>query len=264
MELRIGSATANVELAGGRLSSLVIDGLELLVSKAAPDTKATRWGSFPMAPWAGRLPFGKLHFDGDDYEFPLTSPPHANHGVSHLQDWSIASETSTQLVITTTLDDPWPFGGSATQTFTLAEDALTVGIEIANDERAMPALTGWHPWFRRQLDRGQSAEIAVSPSHTYELDADMIPTGNLIAVPAPPWNETFVGMAAPPVIRWADALELEISSTFDHWVVFTEPEHALCVEPQSGPPNQLNSAPTIVKPGTPLTGTMTLRWKQLP
>lgn len=260
LKLRNDQSSATIELAGGRLASLAVDGLELLVPKAAPDMKATRWGSFPMAPWAGRLPFGKLHFDGTDHEFPLTSPPHANHGVAHLQEWSVVSQTESTIVITTALADPWPFGGSATQTFELDGDALTVGIEIANEERPMPALTGWHPWFRRQLDRGASAEIDVQPSQTYELDDDMIPTGNLIAVPPPPWNETFVGLAAPPVIRWAGALELEISSTFDHWVVFTEPDHAMAVEPQSGPPNQLNTDPQLVEPGRPLAGTMTLRW----
>ncbi len=260
MDLYSDQATVQIDLEGGRLASLEIEGLELLVSKATPDMKATRWGSFPMAPWAGRLPFGKLHFDGESYEFPLTSPPHANHGVSHLQQWSLVSHTETQLIIATELADPWPFGGTATQTFDLTGASLTVAIEIANDARSMPALTGWHPWFRRQLDRGETAEITVNPNHTYELDDDMIPTGNLVDVPPPPWNETFVGMAAPPVIRWPGALELEISSTFDHWVVFTEPDHALCVEPQSGPPNQLNTDPTIVEPGAPLSGSMTLRW----
>lgn len=260
IELRSGQANVHIEPAGGRLARLSIDGLDLLVAKDGPDMKATRWGSFPMAPWAGRLPFGKLHFDGQDYEFPLTSPPHANHGVSHLQSWTVMEQSDARVVLSTPLHEPWPFGGTATQSFELADDELTVRIEIANDDRAMPALTGWHPWFRRQLDRGDAAQIDVSPSQTYELDDDMIPTGNLIDVPPPPWNETFVGLATPPVIRWPGALELEISSTFDHWVVFTEPEHAICVEPQSGPPNQVNTNPQLVTPGNPLTGSMTLRW----
>jgi len=55
-------------------------------------------------------------------------------------------------------------------------------------------------------------------------------------------------------------MTLRVSSTLDHWVVSTEPDHALCVEPQSGPPNQVNTEPTIVEPGNPLVGTMPLAW----
>ena len=75
---RRADATATIELDGGRLASLAVHGHELLVGRAE---KATRWGSFPMIPWCGRLPFGRLSFGGHDYEFPLNSPPHANHGI---------------------------------------------------------------------------------------------------------------------------------------------------------------------------------------
>ena len=239
------------------MASLVVDGLELLITEG---DKASRWGSFPMVPWAGRLPFGVLDFEGQTYNFPITSPPHANHGVGHLQLWSETDSTATTGTIVTDLADPWPFGGTASQRFDLTETSLTVTITIANSDRTMPALTGWHPWFRRQLDRGEPASLAVAPGEAYAVDGDMIPTGKMKPVPPTPWNETFVGLAGPPVISWAGALDLEISSTFDHWVIFTEPDHALCVEPQSGPPNQVNSAPYVVGPNNPLIGSMTLRW----
>jgi galactose mutarotase-like enzyme len=43
-------------------------------------------------------------------------------------------------------------------------------------------------------------------------------------------------------------------------VVYTNPEHAVCVEPQSGPPDEFNLAPKIVEPGTPLVVEATFRW----
>ncbi len=257
MELSSSRAAARIDLQGGRLASLTIDGLEVLITEG---DKASRWGSFPMVPWAGRLPFGKLDFDGESHNFPITSPPHANHGVGHLQRWEEAVSTSDSGTITTALADPWPFGGHATQHFVLTDTSLTVTITVTNDDRTMPALTGWHPWFRRQLDQGGPAQLAVEPSQAYALDDDMIPTGEMKPVPEPPWNETFVGLAAPAVIEWPGALLLEVSSTFDHWVIFTEPDHALCVEPQSGPPNQVNTDPFVVGPDNPLSGSMTLRW----
>jgi len=44
-------------------------------------------------------------------------------------------------------------------------------------------------------------------------------------------------------------------------VVFTEPEHAICVEPQSGPPDAVNlDVATVVTPGTPLVVHATFTW----
>ena len=79
-------------------------------------------------------------------------------------------------------------------------------------------------------------------------------------LPPPPSFWPVMKPASPPVIEWPNALTLSIESSFDHWVVFTEPDHALCVEPQSGPPNEVNAAPTIVQPGEPLVGWMRLDW----
>jgi aldose 1-epimerase len=60
------------------------------------------------------------------------------------------------------------------------------------------------------------------------------------------------------VLRWPDGVVLTVTSSCDHWVIFTEPDHALCVEPQTGPPDAFNLAPHIVEPGTPLVAEMTL------
>jgi aldose 1-epimerase len=253
MRLANDHAVALVDLDGGRLASLAVHGLELLVPRAE---KATRWGSFPMIPWCGRLPFGHLAFGGHDYDVPRNSPPHANHGRTMLQTWTEAGPGT----IRTELVEPWPFGGHAVQRFELGDDHLTVSAEVhAGDER-MPAMAGWHPWFRRQLDAGRPAELAFAARAVYETDADDVPTGRLVAVPPPPWNACFVGVTDGPTIAWPGALTLSITSTFDHWVIFTEPGHALCVEPQSGPPNEFHLDPQVIGPGESLVGSMTLRW----
>lgn len=256
VQLQSNRATATIEEQGGRLASLVIDGTEIMLTSGP---KPTRWGSFPMIPWCGRLPFARLDLDGKQYEFPPTSGSHANHGRSHLQLWSPVDENTMR----TELNEHWPFGGQAEQRFELTDTSFTVTAEVRAAETPMPAMIGWHPWFQRQLDRGQPAEIEFEAEAIYATDDDAIPTGELVPVPPPPWDECFVGLKADPVVRWPGALELTISSTFDTWVIFTEPEHALCVEPQSGPPNQFHLDPHIVQPGEPLTGSMTFTWERL-
>ena len=164
--------------------------------------------------------------------------------------------------LATDLGPPWPFGGRVRQRFELTDDSLSITAEVTATDTAMPAMIGWHPWFRRQLDRGGPAELHVetSSASVYAVDDEDIPTGALVAVPAEPWNACFVGLTAPPRIDWPGAISLTVSSTFDHWVLFTEPDHALCVEPQSGPPNQFHLAPRILEPGESLSGSMTLTW----
>lgn len=242
-----------MDLQGGRLAALQIDGLDILVPA---DERPTRWGSFPMIPWCGRLDHGRFEFEGAAYDFPLTSPPHANHGRTHLQAWHQVSDTE----IRTDLVDPWPFGGYAIQRFSMTDTSLMVTAEVHNETRSMPAMAGWHPWFRRQLDRGEPAKLSFDADAIYETDAFDIPKGSLVAIPPAPWNACFTGVRNGPSITWPGAIHIELTSTFSDWVIFTEPDHALCVEPQSGPPNQVNSAPLIVAPGRSLVGSMIITW----
>jgi galactose mutarotase-like enzyme len=56
-------------------------------------------------------------------------------------------------------------------------------------------------------------------------------------------------------------LSLAISSDTRYGVVYTEPLDALCVEPQTGPPDALNLEPFLVTPGRPLAASMTWTWR---
>lgn len=258
LNLTGNNATASIDPMGGRLASLIIGGSEVLVTEGP---KPTRWGSFPMIPWCGRLREGRLDFAGSAYTFPLTSPPHANHGFSHLQEWNVLDEQT----LATDLGTYPPFNGYARQRFGFDGDALTIEVEVCPADGEFPVMAGWHPWFRRMLDRGSSVELDVDVERAaiYQRGADGIPTGALTEVPSPPWDECFVGLGADPVLRWPGALELTLSSSFDHWVLYTEPDHAVCVEPQSGAPNDLNVEPWIATPHRPVRGWMKLSWQTL-
>ena len=252
-----GETTAVVSPEGGRLASLMIHGHEVLVTEGE---KPTRWGSFPMIPWCGRLPGGVLRHSDTEYQFPLTNALHANHGQAHLLNWQVDSSELAMAKLSTRLGAPWVFGGLVRQRFELDDNSLLIEVQIEAEKFAMPVMAGWHPWFRRQLDEGGEAELRVTPGQRYELDEQMIPTGQLVPVGPQPWNDCFVGLASSPAIVWPGALKLTVESSFDHWVLFTEPTHALCIEPQSGPPNQLNDDPKLLSPGQRFNGWMRLTW----
>jgi galactose mutarotase-like enzyme len=210
-----------------------------------------------MAPWAGRVRRGRFRFAGQEYRLARNMPPHAIHGTTFTRAWN--DEGGGRLSISLGPDWPWP--GSAVQQFALSDTGLEMTLEIHADDRAFPASAGWHPWFRRQLERGQEAMVDLDAGAMYRCDGDGIPTGELVAPPAGPWDDCFTQISGTPGVRWPGAIEIRLQTCLEHFVVYDQPEHALCVEPMTGPPNALNLAPRIVAPGDPLRASVRIEWE---
>jgi aldose 1-epimerase len=239
---------------GGRLGSVTVGGTELLVT--GDPEGPIYWGCYPMAPWAGRIRNGRFTFAGNEHTLPITMPPHAIHGVVYDRPWTVVAPDA----IAVELDARWPFRGRVTQRFALGADGLEVSMTLEADE-PQPVVMGWHPWFRRVLTEGTApARLAFEPRAMAARDAVGIPTGELVPPPPGPWDDAFTDLAADPVLEWPGQLRLEVSSTCRWWVVYTMPEHAICVEPQSGPPDAVNGAPDVVAGGQAVTQVMRWRW----
>ena len=252
--LAAGPARLEVSPAdGGRVTSFQLDGQELI---ARVDAGPIWWGSYPMVPFAGRIRRGRFSFGGREYTLPLNLGPHAIHGVVFDRPWDDVSGNS----MSVRLGSPWPFAGTVTQTFELEAHRLLVTLELAAEE-PMPASMGWHPWFRRRLDEAEAVDLWFDPGRMYERDGDGIATGRLITPTTGPWDDCFTDLLADPVLAWPGGPELTISSNCDDWVVFNMRDDALCVEPQSAPPDAVNTGPTIVEPGRPLVVWMDWRWR---
>ncbi len=259
LTLQAGAASVTIdELGGGRIERLVVDGLSLLVP---PEVDDRNHGAFPMAPFAGRVRDGKLSFGGAEYQLPCNKPPHAIHGYVRDLRWQVAQSSSDAAVLGVALGDPWPFGGRVVQRFELTPQALALTMEVHAADRPMPASCGWHPWWQRELERGEALEVELHADSMYKKDDDGIPTGELGPVQPPPWDDCFTDLGTPvAVLRWPDAATVRLESDCPCVVVYTEPEHAECVEPQSGPPDELNLSPVVVTPDQPLIVHATLAW----
>lgn len=240
--------------AGGRLASLTVDGVEVLVGR---DPHPMLWGCYPMVPFAGRLGYGRFTFAGREYAVPCNLGEHAIHGYGYTSAWEREPDGSLALE----LGPPWPFGGTARQRIDVdsVEGAATLTwvLSVANDARTMPAQVGWHPWFVKP------AALHFAPGAMYERGRDGLPTGRLLRpVPPGPWDDCFTDVREPIVLTFTpqgrSPISLELRSSCDHWVVYDEPGHATCVEPQSGPPDAFNRAPFVVEPGQPLVATMSI------
>ncbi|MGW0826329.1 aldose epimerase family protein [Streptomyces sp. NPDC002845] len=258
-DITLTAADAEVVVApgsGGRVRSLRVGGAELL-------RQGERFGSFPMVPWCGRIRDGRFLNGAVAHQLPLNSPPHAIHGTARDGAWRTARVSATEAVITYDLVDPWPYTGRVTQAFTLTEDALTLTMAVETYESSFPAQIGWHPWFNRNLGE-QDVRIDFTPAWQEERGDDHLPTGNRIDPKPGPWDDCF-GMpgGVDVTLTWPGRLELKVGSREEWVVVYDEQAEAVCVEPQTGPPNGLNTLPRQVTPIDPLEATTTWTWHRL-
>lgn len=259
--LRAADVALTVEPSRGcRLASLQVGGVELL-------RQGDRYGAFVMAPWCGRTAYGRFHNGGTLHQLPTGDREHALHGTVRDKSWRTVRQDARSAAFVCPLSAPWPYPGQVTQLVELAEDGggvtLTLGVETAGD--SFPAQAGWHPWFRRNLGRGgKDVALDFTPAWQEERGPDHLPTGRRIT-PAPgPWDDCF-GMpeGVDVTLTWPGELRLRITSRAEWVVVYDEPEPAVCVEPQSGPPNGLNTQPRLVTPLEPLEVSTTWSWQRL-
>jgi aldose 1-epimerase len=265
LELSAGQAGAVVDpVVGGRLTSLRAHGLELLVQEASTEGDPLRWGLYPMVPFAGRIRGGRFAFRGTTHELLQNAAPHAIHGTCFDRPWDVEHHEAGYVRLGIDLGPGWPFPGRAVQEIALRRDGLDARLEVHADAVPFPATAGWHPWWRRQLDEGGPAELTVAARRWYPRAEDGLPFGR---VEQPPhtgtFDDCFTALTWPVTLRWPGALSVDLHATTDHLVVFDQPEHAVCVEPQSGPPDAQNlDEAIVVKPGSPLVVEASLMWRR--
>ena len=265
--------------AGGRLSSLVIGGVERLVGRPNDGDRTVRWGSFLMAPWVGRLEHAAFDWEGRHYTFGANLGEHALHGLLFYREWSVTEAAPAVARLEIELGPAgWPFGGVVRQEIRLSADALESTAEIEAGDLAMPASFGWHPWFTRSL-LGDSS-LRIGSAETLETEPDLIPTGSRLPVDAETdlrdgpllgdrlLDHTYVDVGGPAILEQPDLrLVITASDNVATYVIHTPPA-GICVEPQTGWPD----APVLagrgvagtglvrIEPHATLRATTTWRW----
>ena len=284
-------ATATIDLAAGaRIRQITVadetDVVELLAATDEHDPFSTGWGSFPMAPWAGRLRNGRFRFFHRDVEIDLNHadgtgtgggpirPPqaapvgpisgddrrrHAIHGTTFARRWDVVGVTADSVEVVCRLDGAlgWDFPGVARQLITVSPERINLNLSVEADDGAVfPASVGWHPWFAKPT------RLVAHPIAMFEQDDIGLPTGRLIAPTKPPWDDCFL-LRSPVELHYDRRLApvVTISSPdCEHWVLYDKPDHATCVEPQSGPPNALNLRPELATSAHPIGRAMSINW----
>jgi len=267
--LAIGDVELSIDLAGGaRATQWRVGDLSLLGHHGdAP----VNHGMYPMAPWAGRLRGNALHFGGRQFDFPATHENWALHGtvldrapdvVDLVRDGDAA-----RLVAHFAGGLGWPWPMTVDVEWELRQRVLMTAITVTALETAFPVVVGWHPWFRREIGRGEPLEWAMSASAQAERGPDHLPTGRLrpADLSEGPFDDAFAVPDGHATVRWPGALSVEIASDAGWYVVFDELAATACIEPESGPPDGINNGLgqpiALASPGRPhrMVTTWTMR-----
>ncbi len=253
--LSSGNVEVDVDVEhGSRLSSLRFGNTELLVQRTNDDSFS--WGCYPMTPWAGRTRNGLFKHQGTSVQLPINSAPHAIHGLVHDAEWQVVATSPTSATLRVELDQRWPFDGWVEHRISVDSTSVNLQLTVFASGRddasaSMPAQVGWHPWFVRpvQLD----AEFKTM----YVRDSEGIAGAQRACqqhdLMQSPLDDCFTDAITSPFLHFENGPTVRLESDCSHWVVYNEPSHAICVEPQSGPPNGLNSEPLVVSPNHSLT-----------
>lgn len=240
--------------AGGRIAQIRYDGVDWLVDAREGGAATIAWGCYPMVPWAGRIRHGRFDFDGRAYALPANFGEHAIHGVGFALPWQIDSLDTHSATLSLKLpeDSYWPFGGTATQAIHLTPDSLALRLAVQAGAQPMPAVLGFHPWFRKP------DELLFAPDAMYPRDEEGIANLPLVSASPGPWDDCFINHADITLLSAGQRLRLRANS--HHWVVYNAAPHATCVEPQTGPPDGFTVAPNRLEAGERLELTFELEW----
>lgn len=233
---------------GARISSLRVRDTEFLSSQV---DDPLGWGMYPMAPYAGRVRNAQFVFNGVTHDLVAAAEPHAIHGTTYARAWRITERTDTTLAMTIGLGANWPMLGKVTHEIRVTPTALLCTLRIDADE-AMPAQVGWHPWFRRP------DTVRTDFGAMLQRDPFGIATTKEVQVPAGPVDDCFIRADQFPQVTISNQT-IEIVSDCSHWVRYDAPNGDVCIEPQSGAPNQINDSPIVIAPGAPLIRRCELR-----
>jgi len=239
---------------GGRLASLKVCDTELIVG-AESARSDFGWGIYPMVPFAGRVRNGWFRFQGVDYQLLQRMPPHAIHGTVDDTVWEVVATDERSITLRTELGPHWPFAGDVEHKIEIGPKKIRfeLGVTAAT---TMPAQVGWHPWFVNP------ASVKTLFTQWLPRDGEGMagaPTQLGLPVTGSPVDDCFLHQSGEVEIEVL-GLTLMLRSDCSHWVVYNGDQRGLCVEPQSGPPNEIEANPLVLEPGESLTRWFEIEW----
>jgi len=219
---------------GARLASVQWRDMQFVVPFRGQDLT---WGWFSMVPFAGRIKYGMIKdLKGNKHQLPNNfDPPHALIGYGAQSSWEDIDGGRQFLEL------PSPFNGATvTQCYEILDNAIRWSLEYEANGCDLPVTLGFHPWFAREIGRGVSAKLLFAANKMFKRGDDYLPTGEIISTTQPPWDDTFMEIKGVPEIIWPGAARLTMECDTPYWMVYSQDEDGICIEPVTAPPDAQN------------------------
>ncbi|QIG80212.1 aldose 1-epimerase [Stakelama tenebrarum] len=202
MKLACGPWEMVVAPEGAAILSLRRNGRDILRLTPQGASDPFDHACFPLVPYANRIAFGTLEWEGRLHHLPRNHPgqTHPLHGTGWRERWDIVESDAKSVTMQRErpADRHWPWSFTAVQRLELDAEGLNAWLEIRNDDRgAMPVSLGFHPYFSRD---GATA-LQFEAGHVWLADDQMLPTKT---APADHFGD------------WSAALPLEQPQLIDH------------------------------------------------
>lgn len=242
--LEVGDVRLDIDLdLGGRATRWEVGGYSVLARHGeAPEEH----GMYPMAPWAGRVRDNALVTADRVHPLEPSYGPWAIHGLAVAAPVEVLeserSDDVARLAVRVDHAPGWPWPMAIDLVWLLTPRLLTTSIVVHAFEDEFPTVVGWHPWFPRTLATGETAQWSIEAEQMVERGDDHLPTGRLLpyADVAGPFDDAFWVPTGRAYVRWPGAVRIDIANDSPWFVVFDQLPDAVCLEPQSGPPNGVN------------------------
>ena len=219
---------------GARLASVQWQDMQFAVPFRGQDLT---WGWFSMAPFAGRIKDGIIKDSkGNKHQLPNNfDPPHALIGYGAQSSWEDIGGGRQHLEL------PSPFNGATvTQSYEILDNAIRWSLEYEANDCDLPVTLGFHPWFAREIGKGDSAELLFAANKMFKRGDDYLPTSEIISPTQPPWDDTFMEIKGVPEIIWPGAARLTMECDTPYWMVYSQDDEGICIEPVTAPPDAQN------------------------
>jgi aldose 1-epimerase len=219
---------------GARLASVQWRDMQFVVPFRGQELT---WGWFSMVPFAGRIRDGIIKDSkGNKYQLPNNfDPPHALIGFGATSSWEDLGNGAQYLEL------PPPFNGaSVTQRYEILDNAIRWSLDYESNGSDLPVTLGFHPWFARDIGKGETAEIIFNANKMFKKGEDNLPTGELISPTPPPWDDTFIEVIGTPQILWPGAARITMEFDSPYFMLYSQDEEGICFEPVTAPPDAQN------------------------
>ena len=120
------------------------------------------------------------------------------------------------------------------------DNAIRWSLEYEANGCDLPVTLGFHPWFSRDIGKGNSAQIIFNANRMYQTNKDKLPTGELISPTPPPWDDTFIEVIGPPEIVWSGAARVTMDFDSPYFMLYSLDDEGICFEPVTAPPDAQN------------------------